>query len=254
MKKFLLSLILIVAFVSSVNAQTNENWSNDFEATLKLAAEKKSPVLLRFTATWCGPCRIMEKTTLKEKSVIEKLNSFSKVVVDIDANPKVAEKFGVHAVPTFVALSSGGDEIVRSSGAMPAAEFNAWLNQALSLTAFSVARKELVREEQKKISDEWKGSDEAARGKLIGRLVEMHLGKESEAQKFATEKLKTVASENPTLLLDYLNDQKLAVRIFAGNLLYEKLGKEFVFDPWEKSEARAAVIQNWRDRLSASGK
>lgn len=52
--------------------------------------------IVRFTASWCGPCKMLAKTLdeVEIKLPIE--------VVDIDIHPEVAAEFGIRGVPTLV--------------------------------------------------------------------------------------------------------------------------------------------------------
>lgn len=85
---------------------TNE----DFQSEVLDASE---PVLVDFSATWCGPCRVAEPIV---ERVAESFVGRAKVVkVDIDDAPELAQQFGVRGVPTFVFIKDG-EEVDRLVG------------------------------------------------------------------------------------------------------------------------------------------
>jgi thioredoxin 1 len=52
--------------------------------------------VVRFTASWCGPCKMLAKT-------LEEVNTNLPIeVVDIDVHPEIAAEFGIRSVPTLV--------------------------------------------------------------------------------------------------------------------------------------------------------
>ncbi len=74
-----------------------------------------TPTLVDFTASWCGPCKAMVPVLDQVKS--EMGNSVRIIKVDVDKNPKVADKFKIRGVPTFI-LFKNGELIWRQSGGM----------------------------------------------------------------------------------------------------------------------------------------
>jgi len=58
------------------------------------------PILMDFTAVWCGPCRlqhpIIEKITQDYKDRIEVR------VIDIDKHPELSTKYKIRVVPTVI--------------------------------------------------------------------------------------------------------------------------------------------------------
>lgn len=92
-------------------------WRTDLPAALAEAAKQDKTVLLRFTANWCGPCRVMDARVWPDQSVQAELaDKFIIVKRDIDEEQSIAiaQKYGVRGVPTILLLDSNGKEIARS--------------------------------------------------------------------------------------------------------------------------------------------
>jgi len=93
-------------------------WTTDYEAAIKLAAEKKVPVILDFTGSdWCKYCKFLIRDVFNQKDwqdwIVDK---FILVQIDFPRNPELLsadllkqntalrEKFGVEAFPTVLIL------------------------------------------------------------------------------------------------------------------------------------------------------
>ena len=75
---------------------------NSFEEEV-LKADR--PVLVDFSATWCGPCKKLEPVV---HELATEFDSRVKVVrVDVDRAPTTAAKFGVLSVPTLLLVQEG---------------------------------------------------------------------------------------------------------------------------------------------------
>jgi thioredoxin 1 len=75
--------------------------------------DSKVPVLVDFSAVWCGPCKVLSP-------IIEKLSTelAGKVKVgklDIDESPATSAKYGIRGVPT-VAVFVGGERKTQHVG------------------------------------------------------------------------------------------------------------------------------------------
>ena len=71
------------------------------------------PVIVDFTAIWCGPCKMLEPVV---KQLSQEWEGKVKIVkLDVDDNSKVAMQYGVMGVPTLI-LFVNGEPIQRMSG------------------------------------------------------------------------------------------------------------------------------------------
>lgn len=97
-------------------------WTQDWDAALQTALEKKLPVLVNFTGSdWCGWCKLMDREVFS-KDAWKKYAEKNLILVKIDfpnnktlvpekfvgRNKKLAKNFGIRGFPTFVLLKPDG--------------------------------------------------------------------------------------------------------------------------------------------------
>jgi thioredoxin 1 len=63
------------------------------------------PVLVDFTATWCGPCKALAPIVEKLADEFEGKVRVGKL--DIDESPEIARKYAVRSVPTVLVFKGG---------------------------------------------------------------------------------------------------------------------------------------------------
>lgn len=74
------------------------------------------PVLVDFTAVWCGPCKMV--APIVEQLQTEWQGKVKVVKCDADQNPNVLMKYGIMGIPTIM-MFKGGTVAERVTGYQP---------------------------------------------------------------------------------------------------------------------------------------
>ena len=108
------SLLLIAAFNATSIAQdagSGEStrsipWVTGYQAATEQSTKEGKPVLVRVTATWCGPCQQMKQLTYTDARVISLVNAnFVPLLIDADQQPELVASFKVEAYPTTIVMA-----------------------------------------------------------------------------------------------------------------------------------------------------
>lgn len=75
---------------------------SDFD---QVVLQSKTPVLVDFTATWCGPCKMLNP--IVERLAADKGDALRVVKVDMDDAQEICARYGVRAAPTLMVFVGG---------------------------------------------------------------------------------------------------------------------------------------------------
>ncbi|WNK19255.1 thioredoxin [Halomonas piscis] len=98
---------------------TNANFEEEV-----LNAEQ--PVLLKFWAPWCGPCKVMAPVV--DEVADERDGSVKVASINVDDAPEIAAEQGVRGVPT-VMLFKSGTKVASLVGAQSKSQLSQFLDQ-----------------------------------------------------------------------------------------------------------------------------
>jgi thiol:disulfide interchange protein DsbD len=101
-------------------------WEHSEQAAKELAKKEKRPLLIDFTADWCGACKELAKHTFADPRVMEKAGNFVALKIDAtedDQLEAVKKTYGVVGLPTVLIYDSSGKERQRFTEFVPPERF-----------------------------------------------------------------------------------------------------------------------------------
>jgi thioredoxin-related protein len=124
--------LVLFIFLFSCSTTNNKDMESDVETSLAVHFQKTSfseaaakaqqenkLMLMDVYATWCVPCKKLDKTVFSDEQIGEFINTkFVSLKVDGEKGegPQLMEKFGVPGYPTVILFNAQGEEIDRVVG------------------------------------------------------------------------------------------------------------------------------------------
>jgi len=111
------------------------------------------PVLVDFFAEWCGPCKTLGP--ILEEIATERADDLKVVKIDVDKDPEIAAEYGVRSMPTM-AVFKEGTPVLGTVGALPKAEIEKFIDDAIQKDPAEAAKQmadaaEQMKEQQERI-------------------------------------------------------------------------------------------------------
>ena len=123
------NIILAFSFLISISGFAQDGIKfeqSNFKEILAKAKKEKKLIFLDAMASWCGPCKMMDKNVFSLKTVGDYYNStFINAKIDMEKGEglEIAKNYLVRSYPTYLFIDGDGQLITRNLGYMPENSF-----------------------------------------------------------------------------------------------------------------------------------
>ena len=121
--KFIFAIFLLVSSLFS-----SVSWQHDYNKALKLAKVQDKRVYLLIVSKSCGWCRKFENTTLKDETILKRLDKDYILLHLIRGVDDIPKKFKTSPIPRHYFLTKNGKIIFPVVGYRDVESFNSFLD------------------------------------------------------------------------------------------------------------------------------
>ena len=105
-----------------INEIQKINNKQQFDEIIK---NSQTPVFVKFTASWCGPCRMMIPVIEK---VASELTSVKFLEIDVDDSDGLSDEYFISSVPTMM-IFKNSKKVDEICGALPYDQLKSFVQQ-----------------------------------------------------------------------------------------------------------------------------
>jgi thioredoxin len=156
---------------------------------------RERPVVVDFWADWCGPCHML--APVLEQAADERDVTLAKL--DVDANPELAERYGVRGIPAVKAFRNG-HVVAEFTGAKPRAAVEQFLDELSGPSEAAQLLEELGLEDVGEAYEQ--GDHERALERLLEELQTAEGDRRESLRRAMVALFGELGQENP-LVIDY---------------------------------------------------
>ena len=136
MNRIILPVLILMIGTTPALAQNDNSYTGKY-IPKKYIPDLKKPTMVMFTASWCGPCKMMKTEIISKPDVKLCLDSLNVLIIDVEQNEgKIyKEKFSGAGydgnIPYFALLDTKGNHISHHTGLADEQAFLSFLRKAL---------------------------------------------------------------------------------------------------------------------------
>ena len=134
MKKIILFLFLVIS--TALFSQDGIKFGKQsFAKTLEQAKKENKLIFLDAFASWCGPCKLLDKNVFPKKEVGDYFNAnFLNLHIDMEKGEgiEIAKKYSIYSYPTLLFIDGEGKVVYKAAGYMSPQELISIAKEAVN--------------------------------------------------------------------------------------------------------------------------
>lgn len=111
-------IFTFLLFLIGASSFSQVGWTSSFEDAQKLAIATDRLILVDFWATWCGPCKKMERESWSDEGIQKLSQAYVPLKIDLDRRTELALRYGVNAIPLVIVIDPSGELVFKKLGYM----------------------------------------------------------------------------------------------------------------------------------------
>lgn len=126
----LAGLLVLATFCKNTQAGESAeiHWHHDLKTAIAEAEKSQKPLMVKFTASWCGFCKKMVRETFSDEQIADHVKCcYVAVSIDTDKYPELKKAMGVKFLPTTVVLTKDLQVEKSAPGFLDAQDFAKFL-------------------------------------------------------------------------------------------------------------------------------
>jgi len=219
-------------------------WSTDYKASVAKARQEARPVIIDFTAEWCGWCKRLDEEVYADNSVATALADYICLKIDVDKQPAIALAYNVQSMPRTIIINTHGEVVGDLNGYMPLGSFLEFLEGVkddLNRQTGGTRAPEVLDATAPAVSSPKPAAELPADG-----LIEM-LGSPDPAARDEAARAIAEKPDRARILVAALASDYLGTRIAAVEQLKNTGAPKIAFDPWARRTDREAALAAWKE-------
>lgn len=220
-------------------------WYDSYDTAVNMARFENKPMLVDFTAKWCGWCEKMDRDVFANEEVIAKLQKFICVRIDVDKQRDIAYAYAINSLPRVVVINTHSEMVGDWIGYRGWEDFSKLLDDVMDYT-----NKKIGAIEAPKIT--MTGTKSAPDIKAVSVTVDLSnaeivleqlANKDPAFRQAVITQLSATPVEAQAIATAGLESKYLGIRIASWELI-KKINRTLIdYDPWASIKQRNVLLK-----------